>query len=47
LIDKALLGDIQAIKELHDRVYNKAAQPLTGAGGGAILISGVEINVRK
>jgi hypothetical protein len=47
LIDKAKSGDIQAIKELHDRVYNKAAQPLTGGDGGAIQIAGVEINVRK
>lgn len=28
LIDKALLGDIQAIKELHDRVYGKAPQDI-------------------
>lgn len=30
LIDKALTGDIQAIKELHDRVYGKAMQPIEG-----------------
>lgn len=47
LIDKAKAGDIQAIKELHDRVYNKAAQPLTGGDGGAIQITGVNILVRK
>lgn len=47
LIDKAKNGDIAAIKELHDRVYNKAAQPLTGGDGGAILISGVDVIVRK
>lgn len=47
LIDKALTGDIQAIKELHDRVYHKAAQPLTGLDGGAIKVEGVEIKVRK
>lgn len=47
LIRKAKEGDMQAIKELHDRVYNKAAQPLTGGDGGAILISGVDVTVRK
>lgn len=47
LIDKAKSGDIQAIKELHDRVYNKAAQPLTGGDGGAIKIQGVDITVRS
>ena len=36
LLAKAESGDIQAIKELHDRVYNKAAQPITGANNGAI-----------
>jgi len=39
LIDKALTGDISAIKELHDRVYNKAAQPLTGKDGGDLVIN--------
>lgn len=29
LIQKAKQGDIAAIKELHDRVFGKAAQPLT------------------
>lgn len=38
LIDKALTGDVSAIKELHDRVYGKAPQPLTGADLGAIDI---------
>lgn len=36
LLKKAREGDMQAIKELHDRVYNKAAQPLTGGGGGPV-----------
>lgn len=46
LIDKALAGDITAIKELHDRVYGKSMQPVTGADGGPIQIvqiSGVQI----
>jgi len=47
LIDKALLGDIMAQKELRDRVFGKSPQAITGPDGGAILISGVEINVRK
>ena len=37
LLDKAEAGDIQAIRELHDRVYNKAAQPVTGPTGGNIV----------
>lgn len=30
LIEKAKEGDMQAIKELHDRVYGKAVQPIEG-----------------
>lgn len=30
LLKKAKSGDIAAIKELHDRVYGKSAQPITG-----------------
>ena len=47
LIKKATEGDIQAIRELHDRVYGKAPQAITGAEGGPIEIVGVEIKVRK
>lgn len=32
LVNKALTGDIQAIKELHDRVYGKSPQPLEHSG---------------
>lgn len=32
LVDKAKAGDIQAIKELHDRVYGKSPQPLEHSG---------------
>lgn len=32
LIDKALTGDIPAVKELHDRVYGKSPQPLEHSG---------------
>lgn len=38
LIDKALTGDIQAIKELHDRVYGKAPQAITGPDGKDLKI---------
>ncbi len=38
LLRKAKYGDMQAIKELHDRVYNKAAQPMTGGDGGDIKV---------
>lgn len=37
LIAKAKEGDMGAIKELHDRVYGRAPQPLTGATGGNIV----------
>ena len=42
LIKKATEGDIQAIKEIHDRVYGKAPQSLTGPDGKelTIIISG-------
>lgn len=38
LIKKAKKGDIQAIKELHDRVYGKATQPLSNDDGKPLLI---------
>lgn len=47
LIKKGLAGDVAALKELHDRVYGRPAQPLVGGDGGAIKIEGVEIKVRK
>ena len=30
IVTKAITGDIQAIKELHDRVYGKPNQPIEG-----------------
>lgn len=39
LIKKATGGDIQAIKEIHDRVYGKAPQAITGADGGPLVVS--------
>lgn len=38
LIDLAAQGDIQAIKELGDRIDGKPAQAITGADGGPIEI---------
>lgn len=38
LIDKAIAGDIQAIKELHDRVFGKAPQAITGPNGKDLTI---------
>ena len=38
LIKKAEEGDIQAIKELHDRVYGRSPQPITGANGGDFVV---------
>lgn len=47
LIEKAKAGDIQAIKELHDRVYGRPNQSISGPNGGPIQLQGVEIKVRK
>lgn len=38
LLKKAREGDMQAIKELHDRVYNKATQPLEGKVDSNVVI---------
>lgn len=35
LINKALSGDIAAIKELHDRVHGKSVQPIEGVKDGS------------
>jgi len=39
LIDKALTGDIAAIRELNDRVYGKASQPIEGSLMGNVNIT--------
>lgn len=39
LIEKAVAGDIQFIKELHDRVMGKAEQPLGNADGKPFVIT--------
>jgi hypothetical protein len=39
--------DSMILKFLAEQVFGKAPQPLTGPGGGAIQIEGVEITVRK
>lgn len=48
LIEKAKSGDIQAIKELHDRVYGRSINPveLTGKDGKS-LFEGVDIKIRR
>jgi len=38
LIDKAIDGDIQAIRELHDRVYGRALQPFEGELKGNMIV---------
>lgn len=37
LWDMALEGDMQAIKEVGDRIEGKPAQAITGDGGGPVL----------
>lgn len=39
LIKRAKTADVPAIKELFDRVWGKAEQPITGKGGGAIELA--------
>lgn len=39
LIKKAKQGDIQAIRELHDRVYGKSLQPMEGNFTSELKIS--------
>jgi len=38
LIDRALEGDVTALKEIGDRMDGKAAQAITGADGGDIVV---------
>lgn len=38
LIDKALEGDVTALKEVGDRVDGKAAQAIVGADGGDLVV---------
>lgn len=47
LLDKAAEGDIQAIKEIGDRLDGKAAQSLmlSGEDGGPVQLQAVEWNI--
>ena len=38
LIKKATSGDIQAIKEIHDRVWGKSPQAITGPEGKDLIL---------
>ena len=42
LVEKAMAGDIHAIKEIADRVDGKATQPLAGDDGAPRLITRIE-----
>lgn len=42
LLDKAAEGDVMAFREFTDRTDGKAAQPITGADGGAIVVEVVK-----
>lgn len=39
LLKKAKKGDLGAIKELHDRVYGKSLQPISGEFTGKMILS--------
>lgn len=48
LLDKAEGGDINAMREIGDRLDGKSAQMIVGAGeNGEHVISGITINVVK
>lgn len=47
LVNKAKQGDIQAIRELHERVYGKVTQIIGGDRENPLVIEGVTISVRK
>ena len=38
LLDKALAGDVGALRELGDRLEGKANQPITGADGAPFVV---------
>lgn len=38
IIDRALEGDVTALKEIGDRVDGKALQAITGADGGELVV---------
>lgn len=40
LVDKAKAGDIQAIRELHERVFGKVTQPIGNDGNKPFKIEG-------
>lgn len=44
LIEKAVKGDVQAIKEIHDRVMDKAKQPTDLKLSGDITVNVVRYN---
>lgn len=48
LVDKALSGDVNAIKEIGDRIDGKSMQinEITGAGGGPIQINVTQTDER-
>ena len=43
LCDKAIAGDVQAIKEIGDRLDGRPAQAITGADGGSLIPSLVRV----
>ncbi len=48
LLEKAELGDLGAVKELHDRVWGRAAQSLEVTGkDGSSLIPKSDIDIQK
>lgn len=42
LIDRALEGDVTALKEVGDRIDGKPAQAITGADGGPVQLERIE-----
>lgn len=44
LIDKALEGDVSALKEVGDRLEGKPAQAITGADGGSLVVQVLKLS---
>ena len=47
LLEKAAEGDIQAIREVADRMDGKVPQAVTGEEGGAVVINVVKFNATE
>lgn len=47
LVNKAKSGDVAAIKELHDRVYGKSMQPISGDPENPVTFQVIGMSIGK